>query len=138
MGGTSGPGPDRAILDDLVVSGFPVDRNPYCVIAGRVGLSEGDVLERILGMRMDGSIVRIGATFSGERCSVLSDDDLELVDLLGGDLPTSEAPYAELAAELELRGVDADEDWVLGRAASWLGSGVITAMGVELATGAKA
>ena len=38
-------GPELAVLDDLVVAGFPIDAKPYCVIAGRLGMLEGDVLE---------------------------------------------------------------------------------------------
>ena len=120
---------DRIILDDLKTSGFPVDPKPYCTIAWRVSLLEGEALESIMGMRMTGVIERLGATFSGEGCALLTDDELALVDLLGGDLPYSEDPFAELAAELMRRGVEADEAWVVGRAKAWADSGVIESFG---------
>ena len=127
-------GPELAVLDDLVVAGFPIDAKPYCVIAGRLGMLEGDVLETVLGLRMGGTIERIGATFDREGYAALSGDELALADLLAGDLPTSENPFAELAAELLRRGVDAEESWVLERAAAWVDSEVITEFGVTIAT----
>ena len=130
MDQTDFAGPGRTILAALKADGFPVDPKPYCVIGDRIGLAEVFVLETVVGLRMDGTIERLGATFSDDRCSTLSDDDLALVDLLAGDLPMSEDPYAELAAELVRRGVDADEAWVLGRIEGWLADGVMTGIGV--------
>jgi DNA-binding Lrp family transcriptional regulator len=126
---------DRAILEDLVTSGFPVDAKPYCVVAGRLDMLEGDVLESVLGMRMGGTIERIGASFDGGRCTGFSDDELVLVDVLAGDLPYSENPFAEVAAEFQNRGLDVDEAWVLERTAAWVESGVIVSFGVTLAPG---
>ena len=120
------------VLADLVERGFPVDPKPYCAIGSRLDFLEGDVLEAVLGMRMDGTIVRLGATFSGQGCAVLSDDEMALVDRLSGDLPMSEDPYAELAAELARMGIEADEDWVLQRTSSWLEGGVIVSVGATI------
>ena len=115
--------------------GFPVDAKPYCAIAARVGMLEGDVLESVVGLRMAGTIERIGATFDGGRCTGFTDDELALVDLLAGDLPYSENPYAEFAAEFQRQGMDADEAWVLERTAAWVESGVIASFGVTVARG---
>ena len=76
--------------------------------------------------------MRLGATFSGQGCAVLSDDEMALVDRLSGDLPMSEDPYAELAAELARMGIEADEDWVLQRTSSWLEGGVIVSVGATI------
>ena len=126
-------GTEDAVLIDLQASGFPVDPKPYCVLAERMGSvagTEGELLETILGMRMSGRIERIGATLDADRCADLTDDELALVDLLAGDLPMSEDPFAEVAAELVRRGVDVDEAWVVERTSAWLESGLIVSFGV--------
>ena len=120
------------VLSQLVDGGFPIDAKPYCVLGDRTGVLEGDVLEVVTGLRMDGTISRVGASFSGDGCALLADDEMVLADLVSGDLPMSEDPYAELGAELVRRGVEADESWVLGRLASWSAQGVISSFGVTL------
>ena len=54
---------DRAILN-LVQSDFPIESRPYQVLAGRLGLSEEEVLTRVKQMRASGVIRRIGGNFS--------------------------------------------------------------------------
>ena len=54
---------DRAILNQIQ-SDFPLAPRPYAVLAERLGLSEDDVLDRVVRMR-DGQIIRrIGGNFA--------------------------------------------------------------------------
>jgi DNA-binding Lrp family transcriptional regulator len=53
---------DKRILD-LIQSDFPLVSRPYADIGDRLGLSEEEVLRRVLTMRENGVIRRIGANF---------------------------------------------------------------------------
>jgi DNA-binding Lrp family transcriptional regulator len=53
---------DRTILN-LVQDGLPLEKEPFAKVAGCVGLSEDEVLERIDRMKDEGVIRRIGAVF---------------------------------------------------------------------------
>ena len=132
---SGGIGSRGELTSYLLEHGFPIDPKPYCVIAREapLGLSESDVLEAVLGLRMDGTFARLGATFDASRCTDFTNEELELVELLAGDLPMSEDPYAEVAAELVRRGVETDEAWVLERTESWAESGVIESVGPVVA-----
>jgi DNA-binding Lrp family transcriptional regulator len=140
------------MLDRLTAGdGFPLSAAPYCELGDELGLSEIDALALVLELREGGEIARVGATFPEDAavgfCSVfdteemapapvagveLTCDEAELLMLLSDDLPYGEHPYAELAAELQMRGIEADEAWVLDRIAAWVESGVIVRFGAEL------
>jgi hypothetical protein len=140
------------MLDRLTAGeGFPVSSAPYCDLGDELGLSEVDALALVLELREGGEFARIGATFPDDSavgfCSSfdgenlapapvagveLTCDEAELVMLLSNDLPYGEHPYAELAAELQMRGIEADEAWVLERIGAWMESGVIVRLGAEL------
>jgi DNA-binding Lrp family transcriptional regulator len=51
---------DRAILN-RIQSDFPIDPNPYAVIAAELGLEENEVITRIQTLKSSGIIRRIGA-----------------------------------------------------------------------------
>jgi DNA-binding Lrp family transcriptional regulator len=50
---------DRLILN-RIQSDFPIDAEPYAVIAGELGLEEAEVIERTRALRQAGIIRRIG------------------------------------------------------------------------------
>lgn len=50
---------DRTILN-RIQSDFPIDSNPYGVIASELGLEENDVIERTRALKKAGMIRRIG------------------------------------------------------------------------------
>jgi len=140
------------MLDRLAAGiGFPVTSAPYCELGDELGLSEVDALALVLELRESGEIARIGATFPEDSavgfCSVfdteemtpapvagveITCDEAELLMLLADDLPYGERPFEELAAELQMRGIDVDEAWVLERIARWLDSGVIVRFGASV------
>ena len=62
----------------------------------------------------------------------LSRGEKELARTLQEDLPTSEHPFAEVAGELQERGVDVDEVWVLERTRAWLDAAVIRRFGAAI------
>lgn len=126
---------DRRVLGELCTE-FPVSQSPYCDLGLRLGIPESDVLESVERLRACGDILRIGADFKDERALELfapSQDEMQLVELLSSDLPWSEHPFAEIADELQERGIDAREEWVLERTEGWLSSGVITRLAAETA-----
>lgn len=55
---------------------------------------------------------------------MLSRDDLRILDRLHGELPLSDRPFADVAAELGL-----DEDLVIERVRQWLAQGLLTRFG---------
>ncbi|MDF1543452.1 MAG: hypothetical protein P1P71_10130 [Anaerosomatales bacterium] len=62
----------------------------------------------------------------------LSEDEKALARLLQDDLPESLTPFADLAAQLQGRGVDVTEEWVIERTAAWRESGVIRRFGAAI------
>lgn len=62
---------DRLILN-RIQSDFPVTERPYATIAGELGLTEEDVLERVRGLKKDGIIRRIGGNFSPDKLGFVS------------------------------------------------------------------
>jgi len=52
---------DKAILTRLSAA-FPLDRRPYALLAGELGLSENEVIARVRALKSGGTIRRIGAT----------------------------------------------------------------------------
>jgi hypothetical protein len=124
---TSGPTElnDR-VLARVVVS-FPVSESPYCDLAASLDAIEIDVLSAVLELRECGRIERIAAEFADFDAFVASapQDDADLAILLGTDLPTGEHPYAEVAAQLQLRGTDRTAEWVLARLGEWIADGTV-------------
>ena len=53
---------DRAILN-RIQSDFPVASRPYQVMAAELGLTEGEVIERVQRLKQSGIIRRIGGNF---------------------------------------------------------------------------
>jgi hypothetical protein len=118
-----------------VVGGFPVSESPYCDLGLALGASEIDVLSVVLELRECGRILRIGAEFSDLDgfVATASQEDADLAQLTSTDLPTGEHPYAEVAAQLQLRGTDETAEWVISRMREWLGDGTITRVAAEAA-----
>jgi hypothetical protein len=123
---------DQSVLDALRAA-FPVSQSPYCDIASQVGCLEIDVLNSAMKLREIGVLGPISAQFT--RPIVESDQGAEdsavLAELLGFDVPWGEHPYAEIAAQLSLRGIDRDEAWVIEQVASWLRDGTISRLAAE-------
>ena len=137
---------DRRVLEDISRN-FPVDEFPYCVLAERVGSTEMDVLNSVLKLRESGAVSRIAARLNVAEitfCSLLEEEpdatgpaevrpvgaelsceEQELAALLQDDLPWSERPYAELAGMLSMRGLEVDQEWVVGTLRAWLKSGLL-------------
>ena len=57
---------DRALLGDIQ-SGFPLVPRPYAALAEKLGMSEGEVLERLGRLQREGLIRRIGPVLDPER-----------------------------------------------------------------------
>ncbi|MBF0229519.1 MAG: Lrp/AsnC family transcriptional regulator [Desulfamplus sp.] len=53
---------DKNILNRIQTS-FPIDPNPYKLISQELGISEDELLERLIKMKSDGIIRRIGGNF---------------------------------------------------------------------------
>lgn len=62
---------DKKILN-FIQTKFPVAPEPYRLIGEKVGLSEGEVIERIRKMKEDGIIRRIGAVFDSGKLGFVS------------------------------------------------------------------
>jgi len=62
---------DRAILN-RIQSNFPITSQPYLSIADDLGLSESDVLNRIVRLKEKGIIRRIGGNFVPEKLGFVS------------------------------------------------------------------
>ena len=62
---------DRKILN-LVQSEFPVEAEPFRVIAGKLGTSEDEVISRVRRLKEAGVIRRIGAVFEPRNLGFVS------------------------------------------------------------------
>jgi DNA-binding Lrp family transcriptional regulator len=62
---------DRAILN-RIQSDFPIDSNPYAVIAGELDLTEKLVIERTRALKEAGIIRRVGANFVPDKVGYVS------------------------------------------------------------------
>ncbi len=62
---------DRAILN-RIQSDFPVASRPYRVIAEKLGLAEGEVIRRVLRLKEEGIIRRIGGNFTPDKLGFVS------------------------------------------------------------------
>ncbi|MFQ5431171.1 MAG: AsnC family transcriptional regulator [Nitrospinota bacterium] len=57
---------DKDILN-IIQTGFPIAARPYAVIGEKVGLSEDDTFDRIMRLKNENIIRRIGATFDSRK-----------------------------------------------------------------------
>ncbi len=57
---------DKDILN-IIQSGFPVSARPYAVIGDRVGITEEEAYGRVMNLKENGVIRRIGATFDSRK-----------------------------------------------------------------------
>ena len=62
---------DRALLN-RIQSDFPVTPRPYRTIAGKLGLAEEDVVERVSRLKDAGIIRRIGGNFTPDKLGFVS------------------------------------------------------------------
>jgi DNA-binding Lrp family transcriptional regulator len=62
---------DRELLNE-VQADFPVEPHPYRVVGERLGMSEGEVLERISNLKKEGIIRRFGASINSRRVGFFS------------------------------------------------------------------
>lgn len=131
--------------------GFPISTVPYSDLADELGATELDVLDAALELRSIGAIGRIDAgfgagpigfcsEFNGEQMTLapvggvqFTCDEADLAMLLADNLPFGEHPYDEFARELSLRGIEADEAWVLERLRAWIDAGAVVRFGAESA-----
>jgi hypothetical protein len=119
----------------MILQAFPVSESPYCDLGVELGANEIDVLGAMLELRECGRVGRVAAEFADlERFVALAAaDDVDLAILASTDLPSGEHPYAELAAQLQLRGVDRTGDWVLARLHAWLADGTVVKVAAQAA-----
>jgi len=90
--------PQKAIRQrvlDEIQSGFPLESDPYGVLAGRLGLSRVQVLEAVTAMRKDGVIRQIAASFSSRAlgyvstlCAVAVEGGQDCIDRVGDLIST--------------------------------------------------
>jgi hypothetical protein len=134
MSGTGSSDLSERVFARLLVS-FPIAESPYCDLGADLGASEIDVLSAVLELRECGRIVRVCASFADlDRFVAMAvGDDVDLAILASTDLPTGEHPYAELAAQLQLRGVDQTSEWVIARLGSWIADGTVLRVAAEAA-----
>ena len=117
---------DLSELDTRVLaamqSGFPVSVSPYCDLAAELGASESNVLNSAEKLRETGAVARIAVVFSHPDTFAASatTDDADLALLVSFDLPWSEHPFTEVAAQLELRGIQMEPAEVIERVREWL------------------
>ena len=62
---------DRQILNDIQLN-FPVSSRPFRLIAGRLSLTEQEVIDRVRHLKKTGIIRRIGGNFSPDRLGYFS------------------------------------------------------------------
>ena len=62
---------DRAILN-RIQSDFPITSRPYRIIAEKLGLTEEDVIKRVLRLKDAGIIRRIGGNFTPDKLGFVS------------------------------------------------------------------
>lgn len=62
---------DRDLLD-IIQSNFPLDPQPYAVLGKKLNISEAEAYERVLRMKKQGIIRRIGANFQSSKLGFVS------------------------------------------------------------------
>lgn len=62
---------DKALLD-LIQSNFPVASRPYAVLAEKTGISEKEAFERVMNLKKEKIIRRIGANFQSSKLGFVS------------------------------------------------------------------
>lgn len=83
--------PLRGLVLDLIQGGFPLEHDPYGVMAGQLGATRDDVLAAVAELRREGAIRRIGASFASRRlgyasslCALAVSGDEAEVDRVAG------------------------------------------------------
>jgi DNA-binding Lrp family transcriptional regulator len=119
---------DARVLSELT-SAFPVSESPYCDLAAQLGADEIDVVNSAEKLREIGAITRVAALFA-DIASVTggSQADADVAEVISSDLPYSEHPFDEVAAQLELRGTQIDGPQVITRIREWLADGTVSAV----------
>lgn len=120
---------DTRVLAELTRA-FPVSESPYCDVAALLGASEIDVVNSAEKLREIGAITRVAAIFA-DLASVISAGsqvDADIAEVVSADLPYGEHPFAEVAAQLELRGTQVDGAEVIARIREWLADGTVSAL----------
>lgn len=64
--------PTNKALLEMIQHDFPVASRPYQVIGERLGISEGEVMERISGLKEEKIIRRIGGVFASAKLGYTS------------------------------------------------------------------
>jgi len=120
---------DTRVLAELTRA-FPVSESPYCDVAGVLGAAEVDVVNSAEKLREIGAITRVAAVFpdAARVISEGSQTDASIAELISSDLPFSEHPFAEVAAELALRGTQVEGADVIARIGEWLADGTVSAV----------
>ena len=62
----------RGLVLDLIQGGFPLEHDPYGVMAGQLGATRDDVLAAVAELRREGAIRRLGASFASKRLGYAS------------------------------------------------------------------
>jgi DNA-binding Lrp family transcriptional regulator len=62
---------DKKILN-IIQRDFPIEKEPFKIIAEKTGLTEEDVFNRIKKLKQDGIIRRIGAVFASKELGFVS------------------------------------------------------------------
>lgn len=62
---------DKKILN-ILQKEFPLEEQPYLIVGQRCGISEDETISRVLKMKEDGIIRRIGAVFDGAKLGRVS------------------------------------------------------------------
>ena len=120
---------DTRVLAELTKA-FPVSESPYCDLATVLGAREMDVLNSAEKLRQLGVITRVAAIFPRGASAVGegSQTDADIAQIVSFDLPFSEHPFAEVAAQLELRGTQVEGGEVIARIREWLADGTVSAV----------
>ena len=127
------PDDDIAELSELdcrliaaIEARFPVVQSPYCDLGAELGVLETDALDGVLKLRGLGEVQAIAAEFDPDTDRLtFVEEDAALAAAITFDLPWGEHPYAEIAAQLALQGIERDEAWVLARLQGWLDDGTV-------------
>jgi DNA-binding Lrp family transcriptional regulator len=120
---------DTRVLAELTKA-FPVSESPYCDLAAVLGATEIDVVNSAEKLREIGAITRVTAIFP-DSAGVIgegSQTDADIAEIVSSDLPYGEHPFAEVAAQLELRGTQVEGAEVIARIREWLADGTVSAV----------
>ena len=120
---------DTQVLAELTKA-FPVSESPYCDVAAVLGATEIDVVNSAEKLREIGAIARVAAVFTDAARIIRegSKADADIAEIVSSDLPYGEHPFAEVAAQLVLRGTQVEGAEVIARIREWLADGTVSAV----------